>query len=162
MKCRSKTGGKFTAHFDYRRRFNLNEQSFMSVNIYLNTVPKELKVATRILQHEPDQGDYWDGFDELTAITKIQPVQGTASVFRDTLWHDGEELLGGDKYLLRTDVVYEREGGWDMDRELEGFGRAEKGQRMMEIAYALDGGGNREEAGRWHEKAAELVPENYR
>ncbi len=48
------------------------------------------------------------------------------------------------------------------ESELQGLGGAERGQRMMEISYALDEEGNREEADRWHEKAAELVPENYR
>jgi hypothetical protein len=94
---------------------NQNEQTFLSVNIYLNTVPLELKGATRVLKHEPGQGDYWNGHDELEAIAKIQPVLGTASVFRDTLWHDGEELLGGEKYLLRTDIVYEREEPFSLD-----------------------------------------------
>lgn len=87
----------------------------MSVNIYLNTVPEELKGATRILYHEPGTGNYWDGVEELKVIGKIQPVLGSASVFRDTLWHDGEELLGGEKFLLRTDVVFEREELWDLD-----------------------------------------------
>jgi len=87
----------------------------MSVNIYLNTVDECYRGATRILKHEDYHGDYWDGFEELEAVAKIQPVIGSASVFRDTLWHDGEELLGGVKYLLRTDVVYEREVPLDLE-----------------------------------------------
>lgn len=94
-------GGKFTAHYDYSRQTSLDEKTFMSVNIYLNTVPEAQKGATRVLKTEPHMGDYWNGRDVLTAIAKIQPVVGSASIFRDTLWHDGEELLGGEKYLLR-------------------------------------------------------------
>lgn len=129
----------------------------MSVNIYLNSVPEELKGATRILEHLPHHGNYWDGVEELKAIAKIQPVQGSASVFRDTLWHDGEELLGGEKYLLRTDVVYEREEPYDFDRILD---VEEKKEKSMEIADKLLEGGNVDEADKWYQKAFELDYEN--
>jgi hypothetical protein len=125
----------------------------MSVNIYLNTVPESLKGATRILEHLPHHGNYWDGVEELKAIAKIQPVQGSASVFRDTLWHDGEELLGGEKYLLRTDIVFEREEPYDFDRILD---VEEKKEKSTEIADKLLEGGNVDEADRWYQKAFEL------
>lgn len=131
----------------------------MSVNIYLNTVPEELKGATRILKHEAGQGNYWDGVEELTAIAKIQPVLGTASVFRETLWHDGEELLGGEKYLLRTDMVYEREEPYDLDQMFENLDRESQANKAAEIAYELDAGSNGE-ADDMPEKAFELNPEN--
>jgi hypothetical protein len=105
---------------------SLDEQSFMSVNIYLNDVPKENGGATRILQH-PHPGHKPDHSIPLIVLGEIQPVQGTASIFRDTLWHDGEELLTGLKYLLRTDVLYSREGDFDFERTCEGLNETEKG-----------------------------------
>lgn len=54
----------------------------------------------------------------MEAIASIQPVLGSASVFRDTAWHDGEELLGGVKELMRTDFVFKRvEGAEDGKKE---------------------------------------------
>ena len=125
----------------------------MSVNIYLNTIPSSLGGSTRILSHSANQGDYWDGVSELKAIAKIQPVQGSASVFRDTLWHDGEELLDGEKYLLRTDILFEREEPYDFDRILN---QEEKKEKSMEIADRLEAYGNMDEADEWYQKAFEL------
>jgi hypothetical protein len=133
----------------------------MSVNIYLNTVPECYRGATRILKHEAHHGDYWDGSEELEAVAKIQPVIGSASIFRDTLWHDGEELLGGVKYLLRTDVVYEREATWEFERKWEGLSGEEKAGMAIKIAEELEEVGNGIEAGWWFEKAEELDPDRY-
>jgi len=133
----------------------------MSVNIYLNTVPEENKGATRVLKHFPSHGNYWNGRDVLTALAKVQPVQGSASVFRETLWHDGEELLDGVKYLLRTDVVYEREEAFDFEKLYGGESRQMKADKALEIGYMLDDGGNPAEAEVWHSKAFKLDPGNY-
>jgi len=129
----------------------------MSVNIYLNTVAPENKGCTRILKHDARKGDYWNGRDELEAIAKIQPVRGSASIFRDTLWHDGEELLGGEKYLLRTDVVYEREERLDFDKRYWKLGRMAQARKAGEMALMLSEGGNSKEADVWYDKAEELL-----
>jgi 2OG-Fe(II) oxygenase superfamily len=147
-----KIAGKFAPHYDYRRLTSLEMQSFMSVNIYLNDVPELHKGATRILQHpHPGHEPIYD--TPLTVLGKIQPVQGTASIFRDTLWHDGEELLAGEKYLLRTDVMYEREGDFDFERVCKGLDGSAKANKALEISYALADGGNLPEAEAWRARA---------
>jgi len=40
---------------------------------------------------------------------RITPQTGLVLVFRHELKHEGEELVDGRKYVLRTDVLYERE-----------------------------------------------------
>jgi len=141
-------GGRFTAHFDYRRMASLNEQSFMSLNIYLNTVPKENKGATRILRH---QENFRVGLhNRLEVLGQVQPVQGTASVFRETVWHDGE------KYLLRSDIMYAREGEFDFERICKGLSRIEKANKALNLFYALEEGGNFSEADEWRATATEL------
>jgi prolyl 4-hydroxylase len=126
----------------------------MSVNIYLNTVPEKNKGATRILQH---QVDYLPGGDrELIVLGKVQPAQGTASVFRETVWHDGEELLAGEKYLLRSDIMFEREGDFDFDQICSGLNWKEKANKALNICYNLQDGGNFLEADEWRARAFEL------
>ena len=80
---------------DGRRLASVNEQSFMTVNMYLNTVPLEHKGATRVLS-EPQPGLPFSS----EVLGKVQPVLGMAAVFRDNLWHDGEELLEGEKVRI--------------------------------------------------------------
>jgi hypothetical protein len=129
----------------------------MSVNIYLNTVPQAYKGATRILQH-PSPGTHvtWNGRDPLTVLAKIQPVLGTASIFGDKLWHDGEELMAGEKYLLRTDVMCEREKPLDFEVAYGDLGILQKVNKALEIASALEEGGNYDEADEWFQRASEL------
>lgn len=38
----------------------------------------------------------------------VEPRSGTALVFRHDLMHEGEEVSDGVKYVLRTDVMYQR------------------------------------------------------
>jgi tetratricopeptide (TPR) repeat protein len=143
---------------------DLNTQSFLSVNIYLNTIPSTSCGSTRILKSPFQPGTDTAPFP-LPPVTpdqilfKIQPVLGTAAIFRDTVWHDGEELLEGEKFLLRTDVMYEREEEFDFERLYRALGDREKGEKALGIAEGLEDAGNREEAVKWYKKAFRLCPE---
>jgi hypothetical protein len=37
----------------------------------------------------------------------VEPKKGMALVFVHTIWHEGAVVQGGQKYVLRTDVMYE-------------------------------------------------------
>ena len=74
------------------------------------------------------------------------------------MWHDGEHLSAGEKYLLRTDVTYQREGEFDWDRGLNGTGKANK---ALNISYALQDGGTSLEADEWRARAFELNSFNW-
>jgi len=133
---------------------DLNTQSFCSVNVYLNDVPEQHGGATRILEHTEE---YMPGGDfELKVLGKVQPVQGTCSIFRETVWHDGELLSAGEKYLLRTDLMFEREGEFDFVESCRGLSGRAKANKALDISYSLQDGGNDLEAEEWKARAFEL------
>lgn len=123
--------------------------------MYLNTVPVEHKGATRALSPPHPSAPS-------TVLGKVQPLQGSAAVFRDNLWHDGEELVAGEKYLLRTDVMYEREVEFDFETVygVGGLGLDDggKGRKALMIAEGLEDAGNSEEAVEWYKRAFRLAP----
>jgi hypothetical protein len=59
-----KEGGKFSPHTDGRRLESVNDQSFMTINIYLETVPESHGGATRFLSPGKE------------VIKKVQPQLG--------------------------------------------------------------------------------------
>ena len=91
--------GKFSPHYD-EQRSEEDTKSFFTVMVYLNTVPEEHKGRT--LFHE---------LNEFGQIEKIDfavcPIEGLAVIFlQKGMFHEGEPLLSGQKYILRTDVMY--------------------------------------------------------
>jgi hypothetical protein len=67
-------------------------RTFVSVNIYLNDVPPERGGETFFIDH----------------CVSVHPKMGTASVFQvDNIFHEGKAVKSGEKYILRTDIVYE-------------------------------------------------------
>lgn len=148
MQLTLKQGGKFAPHQDGNRFASVNERSFMAVNMYMNTVSEEHKGATRFLA--PDSPSI--------VLAKVQPVLGTAAIFRDDVWHDGEELVGGEKYLLRTDLMYRRVKEFDFEQIHEDLDDEGKGMQMLEIAQRLEDSGKGLEAIEWYKKAFKTWP----
>jgi hypothetical protein len=67
-------------------------RSFVSVNIYLNDVPPEHGGATYFIDH----------------CVSVHPKMGMASIFQvDNVFHEGKAVSVGEKYILRTDIVYQ-------------------------------------------------------
>jgi hypothetical protein len=155
--CKYKAGDAFGPHTDGARLISLDTQSFMTVNIYLADVPSSAGGATRV----PSYGDSPLNFDEkqeFEVLGHMQPREGMAAVFRDTLFHDGEVLGEGEKYLLRTDVLFSRDVPFQFDALFVDLAEEQKAQKALDLALRLEDGGNREEAVRWYRKAFKLDP----
>ncbi len=85
---RYEAGQSFGAHTDGYYRRSDEEQSLLTLMIYLNE-------------------DYAGGetfFPDSESL--IVPKTGKALLFTHQLWHEGRMVTGGRKYILRTDVMY--------------------------------------------------------
>ncbi|OCL08080.1 hypothetical protein AOQ84DRAFT_439812 [Glonium stellatum] len=153
--CKYAPGDAFAPHVDGRRLASVNAQSFLTVNIYLNGVARAAGGATRVLDRAGSAVSE-GGFVVLGAV---QPEIGAASVFRDSLFHDGEVLREGVKYLLRTDIMFEREEEFDFEGLYGRLSMEERGKKALEIARCLEDGGSGGEAVVWYRKAFKLDPE---
>jgi hypothetical protein len=93
---RYRPGQKFAAHRDGSYQRHADEMSWMTFMVYLN--------------------DGFEGgrtrFDLVgeAAPVVIEPAPGRALAFIHDRQHEGEELIAGVKYVLRTDVMYRRMG----------------------------------------------------
>lgn len=80
-------GQRFKMHRDGSYIRNENEKSFYTFLMYLND-------------------DFEGGETEFENLFTVAPKKGTALVFYHPVRHEGKTLIGGAKYVLRTDVMY--------------------------------------------------------
>ncbi len=75
------------------------EESHLTFMVYLND------------QMAGGQTRFFGGMEEAfrgQPYLSVQPKEGTALVFVHRIWHEGAVLESGQKYVLRTDVMYGR------------------------------------------------------
>jgi hypothetical protein len=110
-----KEGHRFGAHTDANfARHGEQEMSLFTVNVYTNTVAVENGGKTRFFAEAEKYRQRARAHGDQHADLLLQPEAGLAALFLqsphpEAPLHDGETLLGGVKYLLRTDVMYRRE-----------------------------------------------------
>jgi len=93
-------GEQFGAHCDTTFTLSSSKQSFLTVNVYLNDLGKEQCGRTRFYKGRGGQS---------VASTGGPDCAGSLALFLQTkVLHDGERLECGLKYLMRTDVMFEK------------------------------------------------------
>ena len=98
---RYRPGQRFAAHYDGSYQRNRDENSWLTLLVYLND-------------------DFAGGttrFD-LAGVADpvvVQPQAGMALVFMHDRLHQGDEVTAGTKYVLRTDVMYRHERAQSTD-----------------------------------------------
>jgi WD40 repeat protein len=99
--CRYSNGQSFCIHRDGAYAASADERSFLTLQIYLNGADAFAGGDTC----------YYDSRDSLAVcLGAVRPAAGTAVVFSHALWHDGQPVTVGTKFVMRTDVIYRRTG----------------------------------------------------
>jgi hypothetical protein len=99
--CRYDEGQYFNKHLDGVYYRSKSVQSKLTFMIYLNGGNKEFEGGRTLFF--PSKED-----DEV--IGYYEPSKGDLIIFDHNLWHSGEEVIGGEKYILRSDILYEKDG----------------------------------------------------
>jgi hypothetical protein len=94
--CRYRPGQRFGIHRDGVHYREGGRQSRLTFVVYLNDAAEFTGGSTRFF---PARG--------APPASSVLPVAGTLILFTHDLWHDGEEVRGGVKYVLRSDVLYQ-------------------------------------------------------
>lgn len=94
--CRYRNGQSFRRHRDGAFSPREGTESFLTLMLYLNDQEEFEGGATRFYA------------DRLVAQPdfEVRPRAGLGIVFSHAYWHDGEPVVDGTKYVLRTDVLY--------------------------------------------------------
>jgi predicted 2-oxoglutarate/Fe(II)-dependent dioxygenase YbiX len=94
--CRYQDGQSFTRHRDGAHSDGASRRSLLTLMLYLNGADEFHGGRTRFY------ADRWTPDVELS----VDPEAGMGLVFEHEIWHDGEAVTRGSKYVLRTDVMY--------------------------------------------------------
>lgn len=104
-------GQRFVAHFDGTfRRPGTSNQTFFTVQLYLSTTGIK-GGATRFVG-----GTIRDSKALAVEGVRCLPLPGRCLVFQHNILHEGEEVMDGIKYTVRTDVEY---GCWSLLAHLQ-------------------------------------------
>lgn len=100
--CRYAAGGIFLPHYDGGFDEHDRRRSIKTFMLYLNDGFEG--GCTRF--YSDRQAHYHPGRPE-HLIHSLRPTRGSCVVFNHWITHDGEELLGEKKYILRTEVMFQ-------------------------------------------------------
>ncbi|HEX8326683.1 MAG TPA: 2OG-Fe(II) oxygenase [Hymenobacter sp.] len=95
--CRYAAGQYFHRHLDGVHHQSATVQSRLTFMIYLNDAT-EFSGGRTLFYRTKDDPAIW---------AEYQPVRGDLIVFDHRIWHEGEQLGNGEKFVLRSDILYE-------------------------------------------------------
>ncbi|XP_076096070.1 uncharacterized protein LOC143067021 [Mytilus galloprovincialis] len=151
--CRYYPGGHFAPHYDGFYAKSSNERSLKTFMLYLNN---EFQDGCTQFVNE-NQTLYKDANGKYCAedkniLERIHPHPGMALLFNHQRLHEGQKVRDGTKYILRTDIMYQRCGDKTMDDS------EEKALQLLQEAERLEGMGDCMKAAEFYRKAFKLSP----
>ncbi|KAG2393822.1 hypothetical protein C9374_003586 [Naegleria lovaniensis] len=96
----------FKPHMDAQFVADENEKSIFTVLIYLNNSSYGPSLFKKVqLLKNLDTNDITVTF---LKIGHVMPTKGTVAIFNHDLWHSGEMVNNETKYILRTEIIFQR------------------------------------------------------
>lgn len=147
--CRYEPGQKFAAHYDGNFMVSSENKSFYTFMIYLNGGFDG--GATNFLSDSatPPRG---------RVLESLAPEPGMLLVFQHNIFHEGEELRSGLKYMMRSDVMYKLDT-LDNEQQTLQSRSIQEAQELIGLAEQYESQGKFTEAIAMYKKAYKLAPE---
>jgi len=130
--CRYDVGGFFLPHHDGDFVNNSRNRSLKTFMVYLND------------DFDGGPTNFYDesqphcaGADPEKVILSYQPERGSCLVFNHDITHDGGELRIGQKYILRTEVLYEHRYLDDSDAVASKFMQRASSPESLPYCFGL-------------------------
>jgi len=147
--CKYGADGVFLPHFDGVFIKNPRERSLWTLMVYLNPATKFEGGATNFL--DSSAPDFVPGQAKpCPVLASVLPEEGEVLLFPVDMYHEGQSLTGGEKYILRTDVMFERADAPVLTPNQE------KAQEALNMAREHERQGNAAEAVACYRRAIKL------
>eukprot|EP01006_Ploeotia_vitrea_P028514 TRINITY_DN61187_c0_g1_i1.p1 TRINITY_DN61187_c0_g1~~TRINITY_DN61187_c0_g1_i1.p1 ORF type:complete len:310 (+),score=62.95 TRINITY_DN61187_c0_g1_i1:65-931(+) len=152
--CKYDPGGHFSPHYDGDFRRNPNERSFLTFMLYLNSdyeggTTNFLRDDTQhVLQED---GHYCAAEDKI--ISSVKAKQGMAIIFDHHVFHEGGQLKSGQKYIMRSEVMFKRVECGELTAQQE------EAIQELEKAKAAETAGDLDTAVKHYRRTYKLWPE---
>jgi predicted 2-oxoglutarate/Fe(II)-dependent dioxygenase YbiX len=102
--CRYTNDQQFNIHQDGVHHRTPDWRSMLTFMIYLNDGSEFSGGDTLFYAHAPRTNP-----DTQPVIARVRPKKGTLILFDHGIWHAGETVTDGTKYIMRSDVLFRRD-----------------------------------------------------
>jgi len=151
--CRYAPGGHFGPHYDAHYYVDTNNRSMKTFMIYLND-EYEGGTTNFINDSQPlfrDQDGLFKAQEE-NILRKIKPIKGMALIFNHHILHEGGIVSQGTKYIMRSDILFNREIPPPIDP------KEEQALHFLKLAEVSESQGDLKKAVEYYKKAYKLCP----
>jgi len=109
--CKYNPGGHFAPHYDGCLVKSSTLRSMKTFMLYLNDDFEGgcTNFLNEELRSKKDPSGIFRAEDK-SIILKIKPTIGMGIIFNHQLYHEGEPISQGIKYIMRTEIMFSKEG----------------------------------------------------
>jgi len=151
--CKYEVAGHFAPHYDGPYIESSEKRSLKTLNMYLNggfEGGTTNFISDSQSLYKDESGKY--RAEEDNVLFKIVPETGLALIFNHRILHEGEALRSGVKYLMRSDIMFERQSPPDIPDE------EKKALEYLKLAEEAERTGDCHQSVEYYRKAMKLWP----